>query len=201
MQFSLSKMFVAMLMLGIAFAGMTFCSRWWAHGILIFSALLYLFMAIRAIASQGLIRATSLAFALAGGGYLLLNAFGIFSPMRDMLLTNQALIAVGKVWYHPRPMVIATWTTSNGLTPQYQGYADELNNSVPKDAKNLSVHPLERYDWPDEFGNGDHTVFHPAIPEHAFVLIGHCALSWLFAVLASCLASWIYIRQEKLQRT
>jgi len=194
MQFTLSKMFISVTMLAIACTGMTYCSRWWAHGIFTFSVLLYTVMAIRAIASEGQTRASSFAFALVGGGYLLLTACGIFSSMRDMLPTNQALIAVGKVWHAPHRMVTATWTTRDGQTHQFQGFADELGKSVPQDATNLATNWYQRNEWPDEYD--EHKIFTPLIPEHAFILIGHCALSWIFAVFASWLASWMYARRE-----
>jgi hypothetical protein len=192
-RFTLCKLFLAVTMAGLACAAATFSTRPWASGIFIFTVVLYVVVAIRAIASTGQTRAMSIAFALVGGGYLLLTVCSAFAPIRGLLLTNQAIIEIGRTRQLSPPLVAATWTETDGTRHECQVIASELDKNVPQDAPNLRVTRLNNSYWPEL--SHPSTVLNPVIPEHAFVIVGHCVCSWLFASLAVWLAAALFARR------
>ena len=58
-------------------------------------------MAILAFRSGGQARAFRIAFAAVGGGYLLLVLCNTFTPIRDLLVTNRALVLAGQALHVP----------------------------------------------------------------------------------------------------
>ena len=96
MRFTLCKLFLGVTMAALASAGMTLHTRLWAEAIVSFSIVLYTAVAILAFRSGGQARAFRIAFAAVGGGYLLLVLCNTFTPIRDLLVTNRALVLAGR---------------------------------------------------------------------------------------------------------
>ena len=69
-------------------AGLTLRTRFWVESIFTGTVLLFLVTGLLAFGRSGRARVSSLAFALFGGGYLLLVMCSVFSPIRDLLLTD-----------------------------------------------------------------------------------------------------------------
>jgi hypothetical protein len=194
MRFTLGKMFLAIAMLALACAGMTNCNRWWAHGIVIVTVLMYVFVTIQAVVSRDRTRAVSTIFALVGGGYLLLSLCPAFHPFSDLILTNRALISIGTRFQLPPSMVRVDWLGKNGEWEQFIGSADDVDKIVPQNALKKSVKP-HTHAWPQEFNPNE--MIHARGVVGAFLLTGHCVFSWLFALLAAWLAGQMYDRRER----
>ena len=96
MRFTLCKLFLGVTMVALASAGMTLHTRLWAEAIVSFSILLYIAVAILAFRGGGQARAFRIAFAAVGGCYLLLVLCNTFTPIRDLLVTNRALVLAGR---------------------------------------------------------------------------------------------------------
>ena len=96
MRFTLCKLFLGITMAALASAGMTLHTRLWAEAIVSFSIVLYTAVAILAFRRGGEARAFRIAFAAVGGGYLLLVLCNTFTPIRDLLVTNRALVLAGR---------------------------------------------------------------------------------------------------------
>jgi hypothetical protein len=83
-------------MAALASAGMTLHTRLWAEAIVSFSIVLYAAVAILSFRGGGQAQAFRVAFAVVGGGYLLLVLCNMFTPIRDLLVTNRALVLAGR---------------------------------------------------------------------------------------------------------
>jgi hypothetical protein len=177
-RFHLSKLILAVTMLGLAFAGMAMRTSWLAESIVTLTLLLLVAVAISAVLQTGRARGTRLAFAIMGGAYLLIVTCTVFASLRDSLLTSRLLIVA-----------------SRALRVPTQQVADEPNQF----GQTQVLHSLG-------FGYGVTPAILPTpgsfdlqIPVVAFVLIGHCLWSWFFAFLAGGIASWIYAKRENVQ--
>ena len=109
MRFTLCKLFLGVTMAALASAGMTLHTRLWAEAIVSFSILLYIAVAILAFRRGGQARAFRIAFAAVGGGYLLLVLCNTFTPIRDLLVTNRALVLAGQALH------VSTQPTQTGV--------------------------------------------------------------------------------------
>jgi hypothetical protein len=113
MQFTLWKLFLAVTMLALACAGLTFHSEGWASGIMSLTFLLYVAAAVRAICLQGRQRAVALSFLLAGVAYLTLVFTNIAPAVRSAMIANDLLEAAYRVV--PKSLSEA----SPGFAPSY----------------------------------------------------------------------------------
>ena len=166
MRFTLSKLFLAVALIGLACAGMTVRTVWWADGIFTLSLLLYLVIALQAIRLRGPGRVFALAFSAAGIGYLLLMLTNILPTFRDAFLTNDILASA---------YLAISDTRSRILTSQNEYYWSHLAELLNQ--KDANISPLLR-------------------EARHFALIGHSLWSWLFALLAGWFAAAIYARRE-----
>ena len=96
MRFTLPKLFFAVTMAALACAGLTMRSRGWAETIVTLSVVMFAIVGLTAIASAGRLRVFRVAFALIGGGYMLVVMCSLLSPLRDSLLTTRALVMTAK---------------------------------------------------------------------------------------------------------
>jgi hypothetical protein len=200
MQFTLPKLFLTITMAALACAGMAIRTRGWAESILSFSILLYIAVAILAFRGGGQVRAFRIAFAAVGGGYLLLVLCNTFTPIRDLLVTNRALILAGQALHisaqAPQPgfATPSTYTGTTTITPSTT--AGTLNVITTPGAGTLTTNGLWFYgataldEWDAAFGYGTPTP-NPQIPAGAFLIIGHCLSSWLLALAAGCFAAFV----------
>jgi hypothetical protein len=174
MRFTLGKMFVVVALLAVAFAGMLYRTRWWGHGIFSFSVAMYIAVAIWAIRLRGRSLVAALAFALAGGTYLL---FFSSTVGRDALITNEPIALMAQALKLPG---------TEGANPQgvWTGYGSPSGSTGLQSS--LEETTNRAWPWPP-----------PALYAeiHAFILIGHCIFSWLFALLAAWFAGRMYDRR------
>jgi hypothetical protein len=193
MRFTLCKLFLGVTMAALASAGMTLHTRLWAEAIVSFSVVLYTAVAILAVRSGGQARAFRIAFATVGGGYLLLVLCNTFTPIRDLLVTNRALVLAGQALH------VSTQPTQTGVATPPIYTAPGANGSVgglmltpvngTLTANNLTFSSISRFDeWDALFVYGAQTT-NPQIPAGAFLIIGHCVWSWLLALAAGCFAT------------
>jgi hypothetical protein len=123
MHFSLSKLFLALALTGLACAGMLSPTNWWATSITSLTIALFTLVAIRAIGLQGRERVFAIMFSLVGSGYLLL----VISHASETLITNYPLalladarhIDPSQPKFTPTNAAAFSWTTlmSNDGTP------------------------------------------------------------------------------------
>ena len=106
MRFTLCKLFLVVTMAALASAGMTLHTRLWAEAIVSFSIVLYTAVAILAFRRGGDGRAFRITFAAVGAVYLLLMLCNLFSPIRDLLVTNRALVAAGRAMTIPAQIAV-----------------------------------------------------------------------------------------------
>ena len=109
MRFTLCKLFLGVTMAALASAGMTLHTRLWAEAIVSFSIVLYTAVAISAFRRGGDARAFRIAFAAVGGGYLLLVLCNTFTPIRDLLVTNRALVLAGQALHVSTQCPVRSW--------------------------------------------------------------------------------------------
>jgi hypothetical protein len=203
MRFTLPKLFLAVTLAALACAGLTLRTRFWAEFIFSLTVLLFLASGVLAVGRSGRARVSSLAFALFGGGYLLLVCCNTFSPIRDLLLTNRVLVLVGEALQistqaPPVTVALSTYTltapngtqivtqTASSPSPGAPVGGGTLTLSGSLSGLNFSVD-----DWNVAFGFG--TQFpNPQIPAAVFLIVGHCVWSWLVALFAGwiCGAMW-----------
>ena len=186
MRFTLCKLFLGVTMAALASAGMTLHTRGWAEAIVSFSIVLYAAVAILAFRRDSDSRAFRATFAAVGAIYLLLTLCNLFSPIRDLLVTNRALVAAGKALTIPTQITPATipWTTVSGtvnvtVSPNTGGFG-------PSGLKLYNVAGVD--EWDSLFGS---SILTPAIPAGAFLIIGHCLWSWVLALAAGCFAAFV----------
>jgi hypothetical protein len=173
MQFTLSKMLIAIAMVALACAGLTLRTPLWTESIFSVTVLLYIVTGLAAVGRSGRARISSLAFAFFGGGYLLVVSCNAFSPLRDLLLTNRAIVQAAKLLSVPT----VDQKTNAGLK-QFVSSSGGFSNP-------------DEYGWNNNFAFGA-MIASPQIPTGAFLIIGHCVWSWLLAFLAGwfCGAMW-----------
>jgi hypothetical protein len=95
MRFTLKYLFVAVAMLALACAGMTYRTRGWTNTVITVTLGMYAVALIAALGSSGRQRVSAFAFAFTGAGYVLFMAFDGLAAIRDSLLTNYVL---GAAW-------------------------------------------------------------------------------------------------------
>jgi len=188
MRFTLCKMFLGVTMAALASAGMTLHTRLWAEAIVSFSVVLYVAVAILAFRGGGQVRAFRVAFAAVGGGYLLLVLCNTFTPIRDLLVTNRALVLAGQA------MEISTAPppSTNPFTPAFT--TTMLPNGTqtvsPIAASTMFTLGSVSFDLDDVLVYGAQLP-DSRIPAGAFLIIGHCVWSWLLAMAAGCFAAFV----------
>jgi hypothetical protein len=114
MQFTLSKMLIAIAMVALACAGLTMRTAGWSDGIMTLSLLMYLVVAIRAVGLHGRDRASAITFSLVGAGYLLLISCNA-SDLRQSLATKYPLALLAKAWHVPISVQVADGTFDDYL--------------------------------------------------------------------------------------
>ncbi len=197
MRFTLPKLFLVVTLAALACAGLTLRTRFWAELILSLSVLLFLVTGLLAVGRSGRARVSSLAFALVGGGYLLVVSCNTFIPIRDLLLTNRALVLAGRTLHvsADEPLVGGGFGGGGG------GFqvADSASGSTANKGfgGTASIVPvIQGYDYEYAWDNYSFAfgmpIANPKIPAAAFLIIGHCVWSWLLALLAGwfCGAMW-----------
>jgi len=141
MRFTLCKLFLAVTLLGLACAGMTLRTNWWAISIVSLSIVLYIALAITTIGLRGQARAFRLSAAIAGSGYLLLILSPVFAPLRALLVTDKILVILASTIHAPpQSMALPAYgvpstyyvpTVSPNLTPATDAPADAAPAPVP----------------------------------------------------------------------
>jgi hypothetical protein len=202
MRFTLPKLFLVVTLAALACAGLTLRTRLWAESIFTGTVVLFLVTGLLAVGRSGRVRVSSLAFAFFGGGYLLLVMCSEFSPVRDLLLTNRALVFVGEAMQistQAPPVTVAlssyTVTAPNGTQIVTQATSPMSGTGVGSGTLTLSNSwtgsSFSVDDWNVAFGFGIQLP-NPLIPAGAFLIIGHCVWSWLAGLLAGwfCGAMW-----------
>ena len=97
MQFTLWKLFLAVTLLALACAGLTFHSEGWAGGIMSLTLLMFVAAAVQVICLQGRQQAVALSFLLAGVAYLTLIFTNIAPVVRSAMIVNDLLEAAYRV--------------------------------------------------------------------------------------------------------
>ena len=174
MRFSLSKLFLAIAMIGIACAGMIYRNRWWADGTFTLTLLLFTAAAIRAIALCGRDRAVATAFCTIGLGYLLMATTDALGPRRASLASNYALAELWKLTAAP----------DHVLMP-------DRRISWKKESAPFEAFLFATQDTPRPLESSIRES------DASFFLIGHCLFSWLFALLAGWAAAATYSRRNR----
>jgi hypothetical protein len=195
MRFTLCKLFLGVTMAGLASAGMTLHTRLWAEAIVTFSIVLYAAVAILAFRSGGQARAFRITFAAVGGGYLLLVLCNTFSPIRNLLVTNRALVLAGQsLQVSIQPTQTAAIAPPIYIAPSANGGVLSLAATTgvgTLTANGLTLNGIPSFnEWDAAFGFGTPTPS-PHIPAGAFLVIGHCVWSWLLALAAGCFAAFV----------
>ena len=197
MRFTLCKLFLGVTMAALASAGMTLHTRLWAEAIVSFSVVLYAAVAILSFRGGGQVRAFRVAFAVVGGGYLLLVLCNMFTPIRDLLVTNRVLVLAGRS-LRLEPNSATLVASTNAPNAAVIGYLDQLvasgttRVSLKTGTVNLpSGSQISSFDeWDTTFGFGSPTP-DPRLSAGAFLVIGHCVWSWLLALAAGCFAAFV----------
>jgi hypothetical protein len=210
MRFTLAKLFLAVALIALACAGMLSPTSLWTAVILSMSALLYVIVAIRAIRLDRRPQIAGLIFSLVGGGYLLLATCSIFPLFSRSLLTNYPLALIARardvrgVPYVYTPVAPATSTYPYGgmgslKVPASSPYPTVPANSpylvgtvtVPSSPMNASPATIDSVIAAASLNVNTTTAL------TNFFLIGHCAWSWLFAVLAGWFSGWMYAKRTR----
>jgi hypothetical protein len=95
MRFTLGKMFIAIALLALALAGMTYRTSLWSSGIWTLTWLLFLLATVKAVGAVGKSRVTAIAFVIGGAAYLMFYKLSVFSG--SVLLTNQFLSWIARL--------------------------------------------------------------------------------------------------------
>jgi hypothetical protein len=202
MRFTLPKLFLVVTLAALACAGLTLRTRFWVELIFSITVLLFLVTGLLAVGRSGRARISSLAFASVGGGYLLLVSCNVFSPIRDLLLTNRALIVAGRALhvpaYEPPNAPGSGWGGGGGGGFQVADPGGSANggSSAGGVFNGDFTSALEEYGWNNSFAFGV-PIADPKVPAAAFLIIGHCVWSWLLALLAGWLGGAMWFRREK----
>jgi hypothetical protein len=155
------KLLTAAALLSLAIAGLMFPSRWYGQVAMAATILLFVSVAIAAIAMCGRGRAAAIAFCVVGSLYLAEVAIGGFRDIRQHMPTNHLLVIAWNLLPDPSLAVIP------------HGGTEPFRHSLQYGLSTLN--------------NGDDPFF----------LIGHCVLSWLFALLAAALAGSMYAKRNR----
>ncbi len=185
MRFSMGSALIAVALIAVACAAMTYSNAAWTSGIMSISLALFATMAVRVMVMQGEPRAFALAFTLVGGSYLLLASTTIFR-IHEFLITNYVLAWAARV---------------TDVAPGFPPTGGGGFFSVPLDLSIQSV---------SQFGGGSarlptlEDIINAAISRAPysrnlpqFFLSGHCVWSWLFGLLAGWLAPSLFRRSQK----
>jgi len=202
MRFTLAKLFLAVALIALACAGMVSPTSLWSAVILSISALLYVLVAIRAIGLDRRPQIAGLIFSLVGGGYLLLATCSIFPLFSRSLLTNYPLALIARAREVPGvPYAYAPGApaTSTARAPAGSPYPTVPANSpylvgtvtLPSSPMNASPATIDSVITAASLNVNTTTAL------TNFFLIGHCAWSWLFAVLAGWFAGWTCAQRKK----
>jgi hypothetical protein len=199
MRFTLTKLFLIVTMAALAWAGMTLHTRLWAESIVSFSIVLYIAVAILAFRSGGQARAFRIAFAAVGGGYLLLVLCNVFSPIRDLLIINRALVSAGQsLQVSAINQALPSWSSTANFTTTLPNGTQATSPAVassgvtgPATLTGSTAFTLGTvsFDWDDTLGVGVQLP-DSRIPAGAFLIVGHCLWSWLLALAAGCFAAF-----------
>jgi len=94
MRFTLSKLFLAVALIGLACAGMTYRTVFWSDGIISLTVFLYAAIALRAIGQHGQERTFAIAFSVVGCSYLIVATSACLPVIRSALVTNWPLALI-----------------------------------------------------------------------------------------------------------
>ena len=139
MRFTLCKLFLGVTLAALASAGMTLHNRGWTEAIVSFSIALFTAVAILAFRRGGDGRAFRATFAAVGAIYLLLTLCNLFTPIRDLMITNRALVAAGRaltipaqiaVQPTPAPLLNTATTASGRLSALRPGGYAKFRDSL-----------------------------------------------------------------------
>ena len=188
MRFTLCKLFLGVTMAALASAGMTLHTRLWAEAIVSFSIVLYTVVAIWRSAAAENPGHSVLPSAAVGGGYLLLVLCNVFSPIRDLLITNRALVSAGQsLQVSAINQALPSWSSTANFTTTLPNGTQATSPAVassgvtgPATLTGSTAFTLGTvsFDWDDTLGVGVQLP-DSRIPAGAFLIIGHCVWSWL----------------------
>ncbi len=168
---------------------MTLHTRLWAEAIVSFSIVLCTAVAILAFRSGVQPRAFRIAFATVGGGYLLLVLCNTFTPIRDLLVTNRALVLAGTALHVPTEESIGATMGGGGFQVADPANVSSASGGFGGGGFTASFNPDE-YGWNNDNFAFSAPIVSPKIPAGAFLIIGHCVWSWLLALAAGCFAAF-----------
>jgi hypothetical protein len=94
MRFTLGKLFIAVALLALAFAGMMYRTSLWSSGIWTLTWALFLLATVQAVGAVGKTRVTAIAFVIGGTAYLVFYKWWVFSS--SVLLTNLFLAWIAR---------------------------------------------------------------------------------------------------------
>lgn len=183
MRFTLGKMFLAVAVLAIAFAGMKYRTGLWASSIFTLTLVVFAFAVLQAIRLSARGRIAAAVFAVAGTAYLLLATTAVFNGPRQLLVTN-----------YPLAWALTAIQSSAVQTPTPYPPGDD------------PFAPMSPFDVPDPFPNWSvETTMQFVLSSsgenrypllYNFFVIGHCVFSWLFAMFAGWVAGRMYDRRK-----
>ena len=212
MRFTLPKLFLAVMLVALACAGMTLRTRWWAESIVSLTVLMFVAVAISAAIQGGRFRAVGLTFSAVGAGYILLSTCSILYPLRSCLLTDRSLILAANSLQVPvqplppgpvygQPTALTSYiapSVVNAPPTVLTTAAPALTKSVPATYYPAQVlKPVGSDPYEQLFSNRLYTD----IPAVAFLVIGHSIWSVLLALLAGCFAGWTFDKREKQRKS
>jgi len=122
-----------------------------------------------------------------------------FTPIRDLMITNRALVMAGRAFQvptQPLPFSYISGTISNTayITPAPTGIINfntaGAGTLMLSGATTVNTTPQVADEW-ENFSAFGSQVPSPQIPAGAFLIIGHCVWSWLLALAAGCFAAFV----------
>ena len=126
---------------------------------------------------------------------MLLVLCNTFTPIRDLLVTNRALVLAGTALHVSADEVVGVTPLGGGGGGGGFQMADPgSGNSANEDLALITeTAPFNAYEYGWNNNNFAYGVpiANPQIPAGAFLIIGHCVWSWLLALAAGCFAGLV----------
>lgn len=170
----LARLLIAGALLAVACLGLRYRWMWLVCTVIGLTVTVYLVGIVRALVMQGRRRTVTWAFVLVGLSYLLLASGQI---IRETMPTQHALALLWR----------GAWQ-ANVFIPEGPEEMIELTNYNPGSLSEIL--DLFHRACEERLTAKDQAAF-------AFVAIGHCVLSWLFAATAGWFAGRMYDRQAR----